>query len=72
MKVLSLLSFCAGAVGLCAAANDVKDPYVYGQDPKRDAEYDVSMGMAGIQQATKDPKMLAQLFEDMKVRRMPL
>ena len=30
-------------------------------------EYDISMGMAGIQQAAKDPKMLAQLMQDMQV-----
>lgn len=45
------------------------EDYVYGKDPKKDAEYDISMGMAGIQQAAKDPKLLAQLFQDMQVRR---
>ncbi len=50
-------------VGVSYAADD----YVYGKDPKKDAEYDISMGMAGIQQASKDPKMLAQLFQDMQV-----
>lgn len=43
------------------------EEYVYGKDPKKDAEYDISMGMAGIQQAAKDPKLLAQLFQDMQV-----
>lgn len=41
--------------------------FVYGSDPKKDAEYDISMGMAGIQQAAQDPKLLAQLFQDMQV-----
>lgn len=49
-------------VGLSSAADD----YVYGNDPKRDAEYDINMGMAGIQEAAKDPKLLAQMFQDMQ------
>mmetsp|Transcript_32302 Transcript_32302/g.62277 ORF Transcript_32302/g.62277 Transcript_32302/m.62277 type:complete len:207 (-) Transcript_32302:299-919(-) len=64
MKVLSLFTASAllSMVGLCSAADD----FVYGKDPKKDAEYDISMGMAGIQQAAKDPKLLAQLFQDMQ------
>jgi len=67
MKVLSLFTATAllSAVGLSSAAE--KTDYVYGKDPKKDAEYDISMGMAGIQQAAKDPKLLAQLFQDMQV-----
>ena len=65
MKVLSLFTTTAilSMVGVSSAADD----YVYGKDPKKDAEYDISMGMAGIQQASKDPKLLAQLFQDMQV-----
>ena len=65
MKVLSLFTTTAllSAVGFSSAADD----YVYGKDPKKDAEYDISMGMAGIQQAAQDPKLLAQLFQDMQV-----
>mmetsp|Transcript_9890 Transcript_9890/g.17981 ORF Transcript_9890/g.17981 Transcript_9890/m.17981 type:complete len:86 (-) Transcript_9890:796-1053(-) len=68
MKVLSLFTTTAllSAVGLSSAVKE--DEYVYGKDPRKDAEYDVSMGMAGIQQAAKDPKLLAQLFQDMQVR----
>jgi hypothetical protein len=51
----------------CLTANAADEGYVYGKDPKKDAEYDISMGMAGIQQAAKDPKLLAQLFQDMQV-----
>lgn len=50
-------------LGLSSAA---KEEYEYGKDPKKDAEYDISMGMAGIQQAAQDPKLLAQLFQDMQ------
>jgi hypothetical protein len=68
MKVLSAL-FTTTLLSLIAttstAAKD--EPYVYGKDPKKDAEYDISMGMAGIQQAAQDPKLLAQLFQDMQV-----
>lgn len=65
MKVLCLFTTSAllSLVGITSAADD----YVYGKDPKMDAEYDISLGMAGIQQAAKDPKLLAQLFQDMQV-----
>lgn len=66
MKVLSLFTTTALlSVGLTSAAKEKE--YVYGKDPKKDAEYDIQMGMAGIQQAAKDPKLLAQLFQDMQV-----
>ncbi len=68
MKLLSAL-FSTTLFAAIAFSVDAKDDaYVYGKDPKKDAEYDISMGMAGIQQAAKDPKMLAQLFQDMQVR----
>lgn len=69
MKVLSVFTTTAllSMFGGASAADD----YVYGKDPKKDAEYDISMGMAGIQQAVKDPKMLAQLFQDMQVSDRP-
>lgn len=67
MKLLSAL-FSTTLFAAIAFSVDAKDDaYVYGKDPKKDAEYDISMGMAGIQQAAKDPKMLAQLFQDMQV-----
>lgn len=67
MKVRSVFTTAAllSAVGLSSAAEKTEQ-FVYGKDPKRDAEYDISMGMAGIQQAAKDPKLLAQLFQDMQ------
>jgi len=68
MKLLKAL-FSTTLFAAIAFSVDAKDDtYVYGKDPKKDAEYDISMGMAGIQQAAKDPKMLAQLFQDMQVR----
>lgn len=68
MKLLSAL-FSTTLFAAIACSVDAKDDaYVYGKDPKKDAEYDISMGMAGIQQAAKDPKLLAQLFQDMQVR----
>ncbi len=65
MRLLCLLttSSLLSMVGISSAAED----YVYGKDPKADAEYDISLGMAGIQQAAQDPKLLAQLFQDMQV-----
>ena len=66
MKVLSLFTTTVilSTIGISSAADE---KYVYGKDPKKDAEYDISMGMAGIQQASKDPKLLAQLMQDMQV-----
>ena len=67
MKVFSVLvSSALLSFGCCQAADS---DYVYGRDPKKDAEYDIATGMAGIQQAAKDPKLLAQLMQDMQVRR---
>lgn len=66
MKFLSAL-FSATTL-LSIAGISGAEEYVYGKDPKKDAEYDISMGMAGIQQAAQDPKLLAQLFQDMQVR----
>ena len=69
MKVFSVLvSSALLSFGCCQAADS---DYVYGRDPKKDAEYDIATGMAGIQQAAKDPKLLAQLMQDMQVRRPP-
>ncbi len=67
MKVLSVFTTAAllSVIGVSVAKEDAA--YVYGKDPKKDAEYDISMGMAGIQQAAQDPKLLAQLFQDMQV-----
>ncbi len=66
---MKLLSACFSATALLSIISfSWADDYVYGKDPKKDAEYDISMGMAGIQQAAKDPKLLAQLFQDMQVR----
>lgn len=73
MKLRSLLTafvLLAGADNVTAKKKNEAEEYVYGKDPKKDAEYDIQMGMAGIQQAAKDPKLLAQLFQDMQVRRI--
>lgn len=43
-----------------------KDDYVRGEDPAADAMYDMNKGIAGMQQAAKDPQLLAQLMQDMK------
>jgi len=68
MKVFNVLvSSAVLSFGCCQA-----EEYVYGKDPKKDAEYDIQTGMAGIQQAAKDPKLLAQLFQDMQVRRLTI
>lgn len=65
MKLTTL--FATTTFLLSFVTTNAEEPYVYGKDPKKDAEYDISMGMAGIQQAAKDPKLLAQLFQDMQV-----
>jgi len=46
MKVLSIFTTAAilSMIGVSVAKEDA---YVYGKDPKKDAEYDISMGMAG-------------------------
>jgi hypothetical protein len=65
--MMKLTTLFATATYLLSFATTNAEEYVYGKDPKKDAEYDISMGMAGIQQAAKDPKLLAQLFQDMQV-----
>ena len=68
MKVLRSLFATTALLSMAGLSSAAKEKeYVYGKDPKKDAEYDISMGMAGIQQAAKDPKLLAQLFQDMQV-----
>lgn len=42
--------------------------YKRGENKDQDALYDIQTGMAGIQQAAKDPALLAQLLQDMQVR----
>ena len=42
--------------------------YKRGENKEQDALYDIQTGMAGIQQAAKDPALLAQLIQDMQVR----
>uniref|UniRef100_A0A7S2EJ90 STI1 domain-containing protein n=1 Tax=Trieres chinensis TaxID=1514140 RepID=A0A7S2EJ90_TRICV len=37
-----------------------------GDDMDADALYDVNLGMAGLKHASKDPALLAQLFQDMQ------
>merc|ERR1719253_902781 len=66
MKVPTLLCALAAALAPPSTLAADAEPYVYGKDPKKDAEYDIQTGMAGIQQAAKDPKLLAQLFQDMQ------
>jgi hypothetical protein len=66
--MMKLSTILATTTYLLSCLTTIADEaYVYGKDPKKDAEYDISMGMAGIQQAAKDPKLLAQLFQDMQV-----
>jgi hypothetical protein len=43
-----------------------QEDYVRGQDPQADAIRDMQTGFAGLQQAAKDPVLLAQLMEDLK------
>lgn len=45
-----------------------QDEYVRGQDPQADAIRDMQTGMAGLQQAAKDPVLMAQLMQDLQVR----
>jgi hypothetical protein len=67
MKLSTLFATTTYLLSFVTTHVSAEDAYVYGKDPKKDAEYDISMGMAGIQQAAKDPKLLAQLFQDMQV-----
>lgn len=46
-----------------------QDDYVRGQDPQADAIRDLQTGMAGMQQAAKDPVLLAQLMQDLQVNK---
>jgi len=40
--------------------------YEYGQDPEQDAIYDMQLGFNGLQEAAKNPKLLAQLMQDLQ------
>ncbi len=44
-----------------------QDDYVRGQDPQADAIRDMQTGFAGLQQAAKDPQLMAQLMQDLNV-----
>jgi len=52
---------------LCFSGTSAQD-YVRGQDPQADAIRDMQTGMAGLQQAAKDPVLLAQLMKDLQVK----
>lgn len=43
-----------------------QEDYVRGKDPQADAIRDMQAGFAGLQQAAKDPVLMAQLMEDLK------
>ena len=59
ISIVALLSFS----GVSA-----QDEYVRGEDPQADAIRDMQMGMGGLQQAAKDPVLMAQLMKDLQVK----
>ena len=44
------------------------DNYVRGEDPQADAIRDMQTGLGGLQQAAKDPVLMAQLMQDLQVK----
>ena len=67
------LKFVTAALGLSASFLGASaDDYIRGRDPQADAIRDIQTGMAGMQHATKDPVLLAQLVQDLQVRFMNL
>ena len=67
MKFLSSL-FSIGVFFASTLCANAQDDYVRGEDPAADAIRDMQTGMAGIQQAAKDPVLMAQLMQDLQVR----
>lgn len=65
MKVFKTL--LTASFMLCFSVASAQD-YVRGQDPQADAIRDMQTGMAGMQQAAKDPVLLAQLMKDLQVK----
>jgi len=64
--LLSAGIFLLSVTGPVVNASEAK--YERGVDEKADAEYDIQMGLAGLKQAANDPKLLAQLMQDLQVR----
>lgn len=54
---------------ICFSEVAAQDEYVRGQDPQADAIRDMQTGMAGLQQAAKDPVLMAQLMQDLQVKK---
>ncbi len=65
MKIFK--SFFSTALLLSLNGSLAQDEYVRGQDPQADAIRDMQTGMAGLQQAAKDPVLMAQLMQDLQV-----
>lgn len=65
MKVFKSLSIFL--LSLSCGVVSAQDDYVRGQDPQADAIRDMQTGMAGLQQAAKDPVLMAQLMKDLQV-----
>lgn len=51
---------------LFASSAYAQDGYRRGEDPQADAIRDMQTGFQGLQQAAKDPVLMAQLMEDLK------
>ena len=51
---------------LFASSAYAQDGYRRGEDPQADAIRDMQTGCQGLQQAAKDPVLMAQLMEDLK------
>ena len=65
MKFIKSLLSASLLLAAGVAGQDAE--YVRGQDPQADAIRDMQTGMAGLQQAAKDPVLMAQMMQDLNV-----
>jgi hypothetical protein len=54
---------------LASSGVSAQDEYVRGENAQADAIRDMQTGMAGLQQASKDPVLMAQLMQDLQVKK---
>jgi hypothetical protein len=59
-------SLLSTSLFLVISGVQAQDGYVRGEDPQADAIRDLQTGMGGLQQASKDPVLLAQMMQDLQ------
>lgn len=68
LSLLGVLLIAVSRISVAAGAAARASSRV--ADPEEDAERDALIGMGGLKQAVSDPKLLAQLMQDLQVRHL--